>query len=195
LAANLSVGSVFWSHAAILAYAYLMFCHFFAPNTLNRHLLLTLATHNPIVVLMLGGLLVLFAAAHGLTPAELMTAPILCLIGMYWALILSWEVARKIRAWHEEDEYITYSRIFGRTLAVLLAASVQTIALILGLHLSYSFSSFWPFSAVAGVAYINLMAEYVRFLRVRRAGSESLKRYSEAYVGAVFFAMLLTMIL
>jgi 4-hydroxybenzoate polyprenyltransferase len=193
LLANLTAGPAFWMAVVVLAYALLMFHYFFAPQLLRRFLLLNLATHNPIVALMILNLVALFAVAWDVSVQRLISGSTLLLVVMYWLLLFSWEIARKIRAPSEEDEYVTYSRLFGRAWAVALAATAQTAVLAAGLWFCRTWSSIWPFIIIAGAGYANLMYEYARFLLNKRANSSDIKRFTETYVASVWFAMLVAM--
>jgi len=149
LAVNLRVGWAGLAAVAVLGYAFLMFRRFFAPGALQRSLPLTLATHNPIVALMILYGFAVFAAEHGLSPADLRWSRITPFIGMTWSAFLAWELARKIRCEEEEDDYVTYSRLLGGRGAVLVTWIVQAGGVGLGIHLAWTGSLHW-----AGVALI-----------------------------------------
>jgi 4-hydroxybenzoate polyprenyltransferase len=193
LAANLVAGPAVWMAVLVLGYALLMYRYFFAPQLLQRFLLLNLATHNPIVALLLLDLVVLFAAAYDVAVLPLLGGMAIKLLAVYWALMFSWEIARKIRASREENEYVTYSRLLGRKVAVLLAAGVQTLAFAAGLYLCGALASIWPYAVIAGAGYVNLMYEYAHFV-MRNASSAHIKRYCEAFIASVWFALLVTML-
>lgn len=192
--ANIGVATQFWMHALILGYTFLMFQRFFAPQKLQRSLLLTLVTHNPVTALMLGGLLTVFAVSHGITLDSFQTIPTAGLIAMFWALILSWEMARKIRCAPEEDAYVTYSQIFGRAGAVAIAWGVQTFSLGMGLYFCHQYASVWPFIVVAGAGYVNLACEYIHFLIDKSRTGSNLRPFSEAYMASIWFALLVAMV-
>lgn len=59
LAVNLLISGALWSALGVLGYALLMFRYFGIPRVLRKYLLLNLATHNPIVPIILLHLLVL----------------------------------------------------------------------------------------------------------------------------------------
>ena len=98
LAANAHAAPVFLSAALVLGFAGLMYRRFFAPALLERSLPLTLATHTPVVPLLLLQAHVAAADRLGIPPGELRWTAILPAVAMVWCSILGWELARKIRA-------------------------------------------------------------------------------------------------
>jgi len=128
-------GYAFGSAAAVLGYAFLMFHWFFVPDFMRPRLFFTLATHTPIIPLLLLHLLVIFAATRDMEPGQIRWASSLLLVGAYWALFFAWEISRKVRSREEEDAYVTYSRLLGPRGAVLLAFGAQSLAFCAGLHL------------------------------------------------------------
>lgn len=127
IALHVGSGSAALSAAAVLAYALLMFRWFFVAGWMRPRLLATLATHTPVVPLLLVHLAVLSAAGgEELSPLPLL--PVAALVAQYWASVFAWEIARKIRAPEQEDDYVTYSRRLGRGGAVALAAAAQALS-------------------------------------------------------------------
>ncbi|MBI4418366.1 MAG: UbiA family prenyltransferase [Ignavibacteriales bacterium] len=179
---NMAIGRAFWMAVIVILYAYLMFKFFFVPQLLKRNLLLTLATHNPIIPLLLLFLVALLADENKRGLSDLHWLPILLLIAQYWSMSFAWEIARKIRAAEEENEYVTYSRIFGRWGAVGTAAAAQTIALGLGLSfcVSLSLSVFYVLILCAG--YVIVAAAYVRFLVSPNSRTSKLRPFAEMFL-------------
>jgi hypothetical protein len=164
VASHLGRGLAFWTALGVLAYALLMFRWFFAPGLLRPRLLLTLATHNPVIPVLFTHLAVLAAQGHGRGPGGLDAGATLLVVLMYWAPVFAWEIARKIRSAEEENAYVTYSRLLGRGGAVLLVAAAQGLALAVGLRLAYvhGFHPAWTAIALAGWAVAQ--AAHARFL-------------------------------
>jgi hypothetical protein len=173
----------------VLGYALLMFRHFFARDRLRRSLPLTLATHNPVIAVLLVHLTVLFACEQGLGFGSLRLGPIVVLIVMSWSVSFAWEIARKIRSAAEENAYVTYSRILGRCGAVLLAGGAQTVGLGAAsvLTLAVPLSAGFLLTALAG--YAAALAVHVGFLAAPSPlTSRRLKPAAEACVLASFLA-------
>ncbi len=169
---------------AVLAFAYsfLMFRFFFIPRILRRNLLLALATHNPIVPILILHLVNLFAVGHLYGLRSLAVRPVLLLVAMYWSALFAWEISRKIRAPEEEDAYVTYSRVLGPAGAVALAAGAQTIALVIGLHFyrALSLSAALPVILLAG--YGTAMYGHLRFLIHPGPSTSKLKGFAQGYI-------------
>lgn len=188
LGLHAAAGLALLTALAVLGYAQLMFRWFFAPNLLRPRLLLTLVTHTPISPLMLVHLLVLFAVQHGIDPAVVLGAPALSLVAAYWALVLGWEVARKIRSAAEEDAYVTYSRRLGRRGAVALCASAQAAAFLIAV-MGFVRSVPAVLILVAGFG-ITLTAQ-ARFLLAPGPRTSRLQPSAELHTLGVFVAVLI----
>jgi 4-hydroxybenzoate polyprenyltransferase len=180
LPAHAGAGAALLSAAVVLGYSFLMFRWFFAPSWMRPRLGLTLATHTPIVPLLMLHLLVLFAVAHGLTATTLRWAPSLLLAACYWALVLAWEVSRKIRSAEEEDAYVTYSRLLGRRAAVALAAAAQSFAFAGAVLLSRWQSLSWAFPALVGLGWAAACYAHLRFVLHPAPATSRLRPFSEA---------------
>jgi len=188
---NMAAGPALWVALVLLGYAYLMFGYFFIPEILRRNLLLNLATHNPVVAVLMLYAMVLFGVEYGLSLDEVSGSMVALVIAFYWAPIFAWEISRKIRAPEEENDYVTYSRIFGRLRAVLIATVAQTAALIIGLYFYRTLSLSGLFPGVILLAYVITMAGHIRFVLRPNPRSSKLRPFAEGYVLAVFASGLL----
>jgi 4-hydroxybenzoate polyprenyltransferase len=190
LTANIWTGKVFWMAAAVLAYALLMFKYFFIPRILRKHLLLNLATHNPIVALMLFHVVVLFSAQYNLSLKRLDWNALFLLVIMFWAMFFAWEIGRKIRSKEEENEYVTYSQIFGRNGAVLVTGGAQTITFIIALYFLQTLSLSWVFVAILATGYALTMWAHLRFVLKPNPATSKLRSFGERYIVSVFVAFI-----
>jgi hypothetical protein len=179
LGAHLGSGLALASAAVCLGYACLMLRWFFVPDLMRRRLPLALATHTPIVPLLFGHLLVLFAVEHGRTAGGLHWGPALLAVGLYWALSFAWEISRKIRAPEEEDAYVTYSRLLGPRGAVLLAGGAQSVAFAAGLALLTACGLSWSFAAVLTAGYGTAVVGHLRFLKSPSRATSQLRPFAE----------------
>jgi 4-hydroxybenzoate polyprenyltransferase len=188
VSASLFVGAHAFSGPALgtaviaLGYAVLMFRWFFVPDRMRRSLPLALATHTPVIPLLLLHLVAVFSVTHGLGVRDLHGLAVAALVLAVWAGFFSWEIARKIRAPEEETAYVTYSRLLGARGAVALAASAQTLSLGLGLWLfaRHGFSPAFVPPAVGG--YLIALGGHVRFLRAPSPTTSRLRPFAEAQV-------------
>ncbi len=180
--AHAAAGPALGTAVITLGYAVLMFRWFFVPHRMRPSLPLTLATHTPVIPLLLLHLVAVFAATRSLGVRDLHGPAVLALVLALWTGFFAWEIARKIRAPEEETDYVTYSRLLGTRGAVALAASVQTLSLGLGLwlHARYGFS--WAFLPPAVGGYLIALAGHARFLRAPGPTTSRLRPFAEAQV-------------
>ncbi len=190
LAANSWAGPGFWTAAGVLAYAFLMFRYFFMPRILRRHLLLNLATHNPITAWLLIHTVCLFSLQAGLPLRAIRWKPALLLIAMNWAMVFAWEISRKIRSAVEENAYVTYSQIFGREGAVALAGGAQTLAFALAVCFFRQLRLSWLAVAVLVVGYGATLAGHLRFLARPSPLTSRLKPFAEGFVASLCLAVI-----
>lgn len=191
LAVNIPMPGAFPFAVALLCYALLMFVWFFHPDVLKPNLLLTLATHNPVVGLMFLYLAAVTADEQGVAAGDLHPGVVAATVLQYWAMGFSWEISRKIRRAEEETAYVTYSQILGRRGALAVALGAQSVAagVAIGMWLLRGSSPVWP--ALVAAAYGASVATTVRHLRSAPARSAELKEQSELFMLAVASAAVL----
>lgn len=183
---NLFLGKGLIGFAALMAFGFLMLKYFFLPDLHRKSLLLTLATHNPIVLFTHLYVLSVFMEAHGV---EAIRPAAWAAIAMFWLLVFSWETCRKIRAKEEEDDYVTYSQIFGtrRSALVPMAGVTASAALLAFFGSTLGLSS--PFLGVMALAYGYSMFGFVRWLVVQNAKTSKLKPFVESYTLVLYVAL------
>jgi 4-hydroxybenzoate polyprenyltransferase len=182
LGAHLVAGAALGTAVFVLAYALLMSRWFFIPERMRPDLPLTLATHTPVIPLLLLHLVATFAAVNGLPLGGLRWSAVLPLVASLWAGFFAWEIARKIRAPEEETGYVTYSRLRGMKGSVALAAAAQTLSLGLGLWLGarHGFPPAFVVPAVGG--YLIALGGHLRFLSAPGPATSRLRPSAEAQV-------------
>ncbi|UCD64669.1 MAG: hypothetical protein JSW34_04325 [Candidatus Zixiibacteriota bacterium] len=185
---NMVSGQLFLFSALLLGYAVLMYHYFFVPAAWHKYLLLNLATHNPIVPIMFIYVVVLFAVQSGIPLSALPWSTIILVVAMYWSLFMGWEIARKIRHTKEETEYITYSKIFGRTAATVIVFTVQVGAVVIGVYLYYALSLSEVFLAVVVKGGLALACGYIAFLTGRIKSGKKLRLLAEGYAVTIMLA-------
>lgn len=183
-------GVALFTAMVVLVYAFAMFRFFFIPRILKRSLLLTLATHNPIVPLLLGHLTSLHLFEHHLF-ADIDVPSVALLILQFWAMSFSWEIARKIRSKDDENEYVTYSRLLGQTGAVFLAATAQTLTLAIGAYFYVSLELTGAYLGIIIIGYLAMMFTYTRFLKYPSRETSQLRPKAEVYIISVLTASIL----
>lgn len=172
-------GSV--AYAILLGYGFLMLHYFFVPQLISQRLILALVTHNPSVLFL--NLYVMAIFAQDFADFKLLGFEGGRLLVLFWLPGLAWELARKIRTPADENDYETYSKIFGYRLATLLPLMVVLSHYFL-LHsvasdINASFAFLTLLKAIAMIclmAYITFMVQPTTFLSTR------LKPVTEAYM-------------
>lgn len=94
----------------LYAYGYLMSKWFFKRKVIQPSLPLALVTHNPVQMFVNVYIISFTVIKYDLEPVSLIT------IMAFWTLYfpaLIWEVSRKIKAPKDENDYTTYSKLFG----------------------------------------------------------------------------------
>ena len=109
---------------------------------------------------------------------------------MYWLPLFASEVSRKIRSGEEENEYVTYSQIFGRGGAILLAAAAQSTSLALAIVLYFLLNLSSVFLVFLAIGYGITMFGHIRFLLRSNPSTSKLKKFAEIYVLSLCVAQL-----
>lgn len=94
----------------LYAYGFLMSKWFFQRSKIQPSLPLALVTHNPVQMILNVYTISFTCIKYGLNPISLTT--FLVLFTLYFPALI-WEVSRKIRAPKDENDYTTYSKLFG----------------------------------------------------------------------------------
>ena len=111
----------------LAGYGLLMSLWFFSKHQISKSLPLALITHNPIQLVMNLYVISFACIKYGL---PLLTVNnVLILFTLYFPGLI-WEVSRKTRAPKDEDEYVTYSKLFGHrkvTLFILVVMAIDVV--------------------------------------------------------------------
>ena len=91
-------------------YGYLMSRWFFQRSKIQPSLPLALVTHNPVQAIVNLYIVSFTVIKYSIQPISLVN--ILALFTLYFPALI-WEISRKIRAPKEENDYTTYSKLFG----------------------------------------------------------------------------------
>jgi 4-hydroxybenzoate polyprenyltransferase len=188
LLANLWTGITFVFAVIVLSYATLMFKWFFLPMRFRTNLLLNVGTHIPIIPLGLTHGLILASQGFGVPFDAIDYQRAALFILMIWIAGLGWEICRKMRSPQEEDDYVTYTRLFGQWGAVSLAASAQTIALLLALLLFAPGRFAVPYVTLLLLAYGMALYGYARFLLRPAPETSRLRPFAEFFIGGILIA-------
>lgn len=176
---NLFVTGAPLAFAVLFGFGLLMFHYFFLRALISRSLLLALITHNPSVLLMNFYVMAIYARAAKI---PLFQSQHIFLAILFWLPGLAWELARKIRAPEDENEYETYSRIFGYKLATLLPMLALSAHYFMLLSLSYVLHLSWIFLSLLSLALLFVLGWFARFIQQPKAQTARLKPVTEAYM-------------
>ncbi len=165
-----------------LGYTFLMLVYFFMPRLLRRNLLLNLATHNPSVAFMLLMSAAIATAPHDVSLNQLNWSKTLPVIIMYWFPLLGWELSRKIRSTEEENDYVTYSQIFGRVQAALITLAVLSVPVAIGFYLTATLRFSALFAVILLTAYAVASYGFLRFIFFPSPVTSQLKPCTERYI-------------
>ena len=94
----------------LYAYGYLMSKWFFQRSKIQPSLPLALVTHNPVQMFVNLYIISFTVIKYGLRPFTITT--VMTLWTLYFPALI-WEVSRKIKAPKDENDYTTYSKLFG----------------------------------------------------------------------------------
>ncbi|MGV3522654.1 MAG: hypothetical protein ACO1RX_00435 [Candidatus Sericytochromatia bacterium] len=185
------VTGVPFAFAVLFGYGVLMFFYFFQRARIAPSLLLALLTHNPSVLLMNAYVVALFCQEHAVMPWQAGHA---YLIALCWLPGLAWELARKIRAPQDENNYVTYSQIFGYRWAALLPPLVLSLhaGMVLGLRETLGLSGL--FCGVLLLMLGILLVYFGRFLWRPDSQSARLKPVTEAYMLVAALGLLVDLV-
>lgn len=174
----------------VTVYMFLMYKFFFIPEIMRRNLLLSLITHNPIVPLLIIYIVVNFSVQNNIDFDKLNWHETSLLLLLFWMPFLAWEISRKIRCKEEENAYITYSQILGRTGSVFVLIAIQTIALVLGIYFFNRLSLTPIYLLILLFGYLITIFAGFRFLFKPDKNTSKLKPFAEIYIFSIFVAVL-----
>jgi 4-hydroxybenzoate polyprenyltransferase len=109
---------------------------------------------------------------------------------MYWSVMASWEISRKIRSPEEETAYVTYSRIFGYRAAVAVALALQATAFCIGSFVAVTHSFSVVYYLILSFGFGFTVVTQVRFLISPSPRTNRLRSATELYAMLVFVAHL-----
>jgi hypothetical protein len=147
-------------------------------KAISRHLLLALATHNPIPLVFLGYVAALYTQDFGATGLGSHDIPLLVGLWLPWT---AWETSRKIRIPEDETSYQTYSKVLGWRVAALVPALCVVASLaLLAPVLRAAGLGMWPIAVLyTGASLVVLACLRFRFWPSRERAD--LRPFVEVY--------------
>lgn len=153
-----NAGRVFF--VVLYVYGYLMSKWFFQKSKIQPNLPLALVTHNPVQMMINLYIISFTCYKYNLSPFKLTT--IMALFTLYFPALI-WEVSRKIRAPKDENEYVTYSKLFGYKKATRFVLVLTIADIITNFILVYNLNKISLVVLFVLVSWMTL--QFVRFIK------------------------------
>lgn len=174
-----------------LGYGYLTYKWFFLRELISKNLLLALITHQPLTYLI--NIYVVSTAMVQVNYQEWNFAVFLSAF-IFFLPVLGWELSRKIKAKGTENEYVTYSKIFGTFGASLISFLVHIAFSIGMIYLGYLLDFSWYHIVFQIFIMIYLFFVYGRFILNQTVKNNILKKSSELQSGVATLIYLIFLI-
>lgn len=171
-------GTVVCMYLICFFYTLLMFKFFFW-RKVREKLIFALITHNPVVFLFQCYVMSYHSTNIEATVQLADLVPVAVLLWLPW---LGWEIARKIRAPESEDDYETYSRIFGYKGACGIIIGIGAAILVGAVWISGYYKGGWLLVAGMVVATCYLLFIFLKFAITPRKGKAPLRPVFENYL-------------
>lgn len=144
----------------LYAYGFLMSKWFFKRSKIQPSLPLALITHNPVQMVMNVYTISFTCIKYGLNPISLTT--FLVLFTLYFPALI-WEVSRKIKAPKDENDYTTYSKLFGYKKATRFVMILTLVDIVTNIILVWNLNKI---SAALLVIIVSWMTwKFVQFMK------------------------------
>ena len=121
--------------AILYVYGYLMSKWFFQKSKIQPNLMLAVITHNPVQMIVNLYIISFTCIKYSLNPFSLTT--IMALFTLYFPALI-WEIARKIKAPKDENDYTTYSKLFGYKKATKFILVITIVDIITNIILVFN---------------------------------------------------------
>lgn len=119
----------------LYVYGYLMSKWFFQKSKIQPNLMLAVITHNPVQMIVNLYIISFTCIKYSLNPFSLTT--IIALFTLYFPALI-WEIARKIKAPKDENDYTTYSKLFGYKKATKFILVITIVDIITNIILVFN---------------------------------------------------------
>ena len=123
----------------LYGYGYLMSKWFFRKKKIQPSLPLALITHNPVQMFVNVYIISFTVIKYDLPPVSLFT--VMALWTLYFPALI-WEVSRKIKAPKDENEYTTYSKLFGYKKSTRFVMILTLVDIVTNMILVYNLNRF-----------------------------------------------------
>lgn len=144
----------------LYGYGYLMSKWFFHKKQIQPSLPLALITHNPVQMFVNVYIISFTVIKYDLPPVSLFT--VMALWTLYFPALI-WEVSRKIRAPRDENDYTTYSKLFGYKKSTRFVMILTLVDIVTNMILVYNLNRITILIFVALVSW--MVWKFLSFIR------------------------------
>ena len=144
----------------LYAYGYLMSKWFFQRAKIQPSLPLALVTHNPVQMFVNLYIISFTVIKYGLRPFTITT--VMTLWTLYFPALI-WEVSRKIKAPKDENDYTTYSKLFGYKKATRFVMILTIVDIITNIILVFRLNKIS--SAVLVILVTWMTVQFVKYMK------------------------------
>lgn len=144
----------------LYVYGFLMSKWFFQKSKIQPSLPLALITHNPVQLIINTYIISFTCIKYNLNPITLTT--ILALWTLYFPALI-WEIARKIKAPKDENDYTTYSKLFGYKKSTKFILILTLVDIITNLILVFNLNKISIILLISLVTWMTI--QFVKFMR------------------------------
>lgn len=141
-------------------YGFLMSKWFFKKKVIQPSLPLALVTHNPVQMFVNVYIISFTVIKYQLEPVTLIT--VMTLWTLYFPALI-WEVSRKIRAPKDENDYTTYSKLFGHKKSTWFVLILTLVDIVTNMILVYRLNKITILLFVLLVSWMTWM--FLRFIK------------------------------
>ena len=144
----------------LYGYGYLMSKWFFQKSKIQPCLPLALITHNPVQMFVNLYIISFTCIKYSISPFSLTT--VMALFTLYFPALI-WEISRKIKAPKDENEYVTYSKLFGYKKATRFVLIITIIDIITNIILVWNLNKISVLILILLVSW--MIYKFVEFIK------------------------------
>lgn len=144
----------------LYVYGFLMSKWFFQRSKIQPSLPLALVTHNPVQMIINIYTISFTCIKYQLNPVSLTT--FLVLFTLYFPALI-WEVSRKIRAPKDENDYTTYSKLFGHKKSTVFVMILTLVDIVTNIILVWNLNKITVALFVLIVSWMTL--KFIQFIK------------------------------
>lgn len=144
----------------LYVYGYLMSKWFFQKSKIQPSLPLALVTHNPVQMFINLYIISFTCIKYSLSAFSLTT--VMALFTLYFPALI-WEIARKIKAPKDENDYVTYSKLFGYKKATRFILIITIVDIITNIILVWNLNKISVVVLILLVSWITY--KFIEFMK------------------------------